>query len=643
MTVLWNDRSTTLIKSTTNTTMSAAIVLGWDFTGRDSAHANGVPWIYVGGTSPTMSISNTETLATVNGQPGRVAGANSNYQLNSLATNYGLQMGTGDCTFAMLVSTPSSLSASSGLSGDIMRVYGSDGTSLPAFAVSSNDNGASGWYFDYVGTTTAFPIGATANTPMYGANTTIAILVVKLAGIVTIYEANVTAGTAPVVRKAAGATATGSLDATNASNVLINYTQSFAVTTALHAVTVWSEALNSTKRTSYGADPYAIQDVPVVAATGVTMSGPATGPTSSASTNFTVGVTPVGGTITGTVVVTPSDASGGGTFSPTTISLTAGSPTGTFTYTAASNGAKTISVTNNGSLTNPSNITYTASSTAATAIAVSGPSGGVTGVASTSYTASANGVITGTVIITPACATGSFSPSTVSISAATPNATFTYTPASTGAKTISFTNNGSLTNQANLTYTVTAPAVTGITLTGPASGAVSNASSNFTVGVTPVGGVISGTVIVTPSDGGAGGAFAPTSVSLTAGSPTGTFTYTAASTGAKTISVSNNGSLSAPATITYTAAAGTVTFTPTLPMARAQSAAQRGGVAVRVSVLHPTTDIPIATIASITINAATAVPPAFSVAGPVSGTSYPVKMTNLADPTDYALFNLTAA
>lgn len=93
-------------------------------------------------------------------------------------------------------------------------------------------------------------------------------------------------------------------------------------------------------------------------ATAVTMSGPASGTVGVASTNFTVGAN---GAITGTVVVTPSDSAGGGAFTPTSVSISSGTPTGTFTYTPGSVGAKTISVTNNGSLTNPSNITYTAS------------------------------------------------------------------------------------------------------------------------------------------------------------------------------------------------------------------------------------------------------------------------------------------
>jgi hypothetical protein len=207
----------------------------------------------------------------------------------------------------------------------------------------------------------------------------------------------------------------------------------------------------------------------LAAATGVTMSGPTSGVTGSPSSNFTLGVTPVGSGISGTLVVTPSDGGAGGTFTPTTKSLTTAAPTGTFTYTAATASAKTISVTNNGSLTNPSNITYTASSASATATVVSGPSSGTVGVASSNFTASANGTITGTVVITPADggAGGTFSPTTVSISSGSPTATFTYTAASSGAKTISFTNNGALTNQGNLTYTAASGSIVTFAYSAP--------------------------------------------------------------------------------------------------------------------------------------------------------------------------------
>jgi hypothetical protein len=193
------------------------------------------------------------------------------------------------------------------------------------------------------------------------------------------------------------------------------------------------------------------------AATAVTMSGPTSGTAGVASTNFTIGAN---GDITGTVIVTPSDSGAGGTFTPTTVSISSGSPTGTFTYTAASSGSKTISVTNNGSLSNPSNITFVASSGAATAVTMSGPSSGTVGVASTNFTIGANGTITGTVTVTPSDSGGggTFTPTSVAISSGTPTATFTYTPASTGAKTISVTNNGSLSNPSNITYTASASA-----------------------------------------------------------------------------------------------------------------------------------------------------------------------------------------
>lgn len=107
-------------------------------------------------------------------------------------------------------------------------------------------------------------------------------------------------------------------------------------------------------------DDIVVDDLAAAAATAVTLTGPSTGATGVASSNFSVGVSPVGGAITGTVTVTPSDSGGGGTFSPTSVGLTTASPTATFTYTPGSAGAKSISVTNGGGLTNPSPLTYTA-------------------------------------------------------------------------------------------------------------------------------------------------------------------------------------------------------------------------------------------------------------------------------------------
>lgn len=91
-------------------------------------------------------------------------------------------------------------------------------------------------------------------------------------------------------------------------------------------------------------------------ATATTLSGPSSGTTGVASTNFTVGAN---GTITGTVTVTPSDAADGGTFTPTTVAISSGTPTATFTYTPASVGVKTISISDDGGLTDATPLSYT--------------------------------------------------------------------------------------------------------------------------------------------------------------------------------------------------------------------------------------------------------------------------------------------
>jgi hypothetical protein len=93
-------------------------------------------------------------------------------------------------------------------------------------------------------------------------------------------------------------------------------------------------------------------------ATQYSVGGPASGPSGVASANFTLSTN---GTTTTDTVVTPSDGGAGGTFSPSTVTLPANASavsTGTFTYTPSSTGAKTLSFTNSGTLTNPSPVTY---------------------------------------------------------------------------------------------------------------------------------------------------------------------------------------------------------------------------------------------------------------------------------------------
>ncbi len=88
---------------------------------------------------------------------------------------------------------------------------------------------------------------------------------------------------------------------------------------------------------------------------GVQMSGPRIGDVTVASTFL---LNAIGGVLSGPVVFTPSASNADGTFSPTTVTLTPAAPSGSFTYTPTVAGVRTISVTNNGGLTNSAPLSF---------------------------------------------------------------------------------------------------------------------------------------------------------------------------------------------------------------------------------------------------------------------------------------------
>lgn len=93
------------------------------------------------------------------------------------------------------------------------------------------------------------------------------------------------------------------------------------------------------------------------AATAYTLTGPTTGLVGSATTNYTV---QSNGTLAAPVTVTPSDNGKLGSFSPSSVTLAAGTNTSaTFTYTPLYYGTISISTTNNGGLTDPAPISFT--------------------------------------------------------------------------------------------------------------------------------------------------------------------------------------------------------------------------------------------------------------------------------------------
>ena len=200
-----------------------------------------------------------------------------------------------------------------------------------------------------------------------------------------------------------------------------------------------------------------------------------------------------------------------------------------------------------------------------------------------------NGSVSSTVAnVTPSAAynnshTYSFSVSAVGVNPTTIQATLTDTTTSTVLATINTTSstaalqslstgvfgvysyNSASGTPALLTSVTTyaaTTAATAVTMTGPTTGAVSTASSNFTINVN---GSLASSVTVTPSDGGAGGTFTPASLifATNTGQPAAqTFTYTPSSTAqTDTISVTNTGSLTNPSSISYVATSGASALT----------------------------------------------------------------------------------
>ena len=95
-------------------------------------------------------------------------------------------------------------------------------------------------------------------------------------------------------------------------------------------------------------------------ATGYSLTGPTAPSAGATSATYTVTLTPAGGT-SAADTITPATATGNGTFTPATVSLSTATPSLTFTFTPADpiGTAVSISTTNSLALTNPGAIAAT--------------------------------------------------------------------------------------------------------------------------------------------------------------------------------------------------------------------------------------------------------------------------------------------
>ena len=159
------------------------------------------------------------------------------------------------------------------------------------------------------------------------------------------------------------------------------------------------------------------------------------------------------------------------------------------------------------------------------------------------------GTVPGPVVVTPVDGGvgGVFTPATLTFTNTNRSATFTYTAPTVASVTIAVTNAGGLVLSPAGGLTLPVGISTTYTFTGPSSGTVGLASSNFTL--TPTGSY-SGTITVTLSGGGLSGTIVKTWSNSSAPQ---TFTITPTSVGTVTLTPSNSGGLTNPASKSYAA------------------------------------------------------------------------------------------
>lgn len=338
---------------------------------------------------------------------------------------------------------------------------------------------------------------------------------------------------------------------------------------------------------------------PVAPANSFTFTGPAGGTLNTASGVFTV--TP-NALFTGTITVTPS---GGGLSIPIVLTFNNSSAAQTFTVAPTAAGPITLTPSNDGTLSNPSPLSYNTPPEAPTVGAATAGNGK----AIITFTAPVNNggsAITGyTATCSPGEATASGASSPLTVNGLTNGTAYTCTVTATNAF------GSSPASGASNSVTPVAPA-TSFTLSGPAGGMLNTASTAFTV--TPNANY-TGTITIQPSGGGV---TSPIVLNFNDSAVPQTFTVTPVTTGPVTLSAISSGSLSGPSPLGYS--------TPPSAPVIGSATAMEGDLSLSFSA-------PISTGGSpITGYAATCNPGGVTV----SGTSLPLLVTGLTSGTAYS-------
>jgi hypothetical protein len=360
-------------------------------------------------------------------------------------------------------------------------------------------------------------------------------------------------------------------------------------------VTNWSSSTGWFSSIIYALKPYLT----------ATFTGPSSGNVNAASTNFTV--TP-DVAINGTITITPSGAGSAG-LSATVLTFSNSAAAQTFTITPLTAGAITLTMTNGVGLNNASPLTYTANAVVPNAPAIGTATPGNTNASITFSAPSSNGGSTITqyrAISTPGSFVNTGTSSPIVVSGLSNGTGYTFTVRATNAV------GNSVESSASNSVTPFVAATT-FTFTGPSSGNVRSASTNFTV--TP-NSTYYGTITLTPT-GTASSGLSPVVLTWNGTSTATTFTITPTTSGTITLTPTNSNGLSNPANLTYTANA-------VVPLAPQIGLAEPSLSSARVTVSAPTNDGG----ATVTLYTVTSSPGSLTATSPSPGTITVLGLTN---------------
>jgi hypothetical protein len=171
----YNARTTPLAQNATNP-LAASMRLAYDFTGHDT-RSLWQPYDWVGATQPTVPQLQVINAVTRNGIPGRQVSNGSIAGRYGNATDFGLQVGSGDYTACVLFSTGSAVPSTSG--GVNFFSVCEDGFNTIASAAVFHDS--SGWICQPQ-TAGATVSPGTQGRTYVGANKTVAMFIRRVSG-----------------------------------------------------------------------------------------------------------------------------------------------------------------------------------------------------------------------------------------------------------------------------------------------------------------------------------------------------------------------------------------------------------------------------------------------------------------------------